>query len=118
MQGGDRLPWVEWTGDDGKRNDNYEAFSSLDWQLHCYGEAPPSLRAACETAKHRSEHLSVVARRCSDAGLGRDALYLVRPDEYVGLATLDAAALKEYLDRHDVTGSQLSPPSTARYPSG
>ena len=54
-----------------------------------------------------------------DAGLHRNAIYLVRPDEYVGLATAtgESAALARYLEEHAVTGSRLSPPAAARYPS-
>jgi 2-polyprenyl-6-methoxyphenol hydroxylase-like FAD-dependent oxidoreductase len=106
VQGGDRLPWFEWTGADGARHDNYESFSSLDWQLHCYGEVPQAARALCDARKVTC-HAFPWRGAMQDAGLTRNALYLVRPDEYVGLVTGggDASALERYLDRHGVTGS-------------
>jgi len=112
VRGGDRLPWVEWT-EAGKRRDNYEFFSSLDWQLHCYGEVPPAVRAGCE-----ARGIAVCAfpwqREMQRAGLVRDALYLVRPDEYVGLASSagNAPAVEAYIKT-----LQLSPSPVARYPS-
>jgi 2-polyprenyl-6-methoxyphenol hydroxylase-like FAD-dependent oxidoreductase len=106
VEGGDRLPWVEWTGDDGKRRDNYERFSSLDWQVHCYGDVNSAVRVTCESRK-LALHVFPWQSQMQHAGLRRNALYLVRPDEYVGLADAgaDASALERYLDRHSVTGS-------------
>jgi hypothetical protein len=94
---GDRLPWVrQATGD----TDNFAPLTSLDWQVHVYGQATPEIVAAC---KERSVPLHVFSWReeCGRAGLARDALYLVRPDGYVGLTDAEArpATLMSYLDR-------------------
>jgi hypothetical protein len=64
--------------------------TSLDWQVHVYGDADPDLIALC---RDRSIPLHVFAWRedRQSAGLRRDAIYLVRPDGYVALAA-DAAA--------------------------
>jgi hypothetical protein len=81
VHGGDRLPW---TGVHTK--DNFEPLQSLDWQAHVYGEADQDLEIAC-----RELHLPLHSFAWSDgtkgAGLKRDALYLVRPDGYIALAS-------------------------------
>ena len=103
VRGGDRLPWAQWVDADGKRRDNYEFFSALDWQLHCYGEPSDAVRAAC--ASHGLVlHAFAWRPEMHNAGLRRDAIYLVRPDEYVGFADADgdAPALERYLDQHHI----------------
>ncbi len=91
--GGDRLPWVKLG-----RGDNFESLVSLDWQVHVYGEATAELRDLCAA---RRLPLQVFAWRASmrTAGIRRDALYLVRPDGYIGLAdgAGGTAALESYL---------------------
>jgi 2-polyprenyl-6-methoxyphenol hydroxylase-like FAD-dependent oxidoreductase len=95
VHGGDRLPW---TGAHG--TDNFAPLRSLDWQAHVYGQADAKLRAAS-----RELGLPLWTFAWSDdmleAGLERDALYLVRPDGYVALATSGEAAsrLMSYRDR-------------------
>ncbi|WP_309569664.1 FAD-dependent monooxygenase [Deinococcus sp.] len=93
--GGMRLPWVRGAG-----ADNFAALRSLSWQVHVYGTPQPALLTWCGV---RDVPLHVfafgpVARR---AGLAENAVYLVRPDGYVGLAqpTLDRTALDAYADR-------------------
>jgi 2-polyprenyl-6-methoxyphenol hydroxylase-like FAD-dependent oxidoreductase len=93
VHGGDRLPWVA-------SADNFAPLASLDWQLHVYGAASEPLR---RFAGERS--LPVFAFPWNDdaeaAGLGRDAMYLVRPDSYVGFAAAghDVAELARFLAR-------------------
>ena len=81
VHGGDRLPW---TGAD--TQDNFESLRSLDWQAHVYGEVDKDLETGC-----RELHLPLHAFALSDsakyAGIERNALYLVRPDGYVALAS-------------------------------
>jgi 2-polyprenyl-6-methoxyphenol hydroxylase-like FAD-dependent oxidoreductase len=102
VHGGDRLPWVPL--DSGRRDpDNFAPLASLQWQLHVYGEVVPDTRALCaehHLALHEFAWQPVMAR----AGLERGALYLVRPDGYVALATREqpAAALRNYLKAHGI----------------
>ena len=98
VHGGDRLPWVE-PESPGAGADNFTPLSSLDWQVHVYGEASAETRAACA---QRKLPLHVFAWRPAmrRTGLRRDAVYLVRPDGYVALADSAGAAqaLTAYLD--------------------
>lgn len=94
VRGGERLPWVAING-----TDNFATLNAITWQVHVYGAATSELRTWCEAQgiplhvyEWRSEH--------DQAGLARDAAYLLRPDTYVALA--DAAgslhALAQYFD--------------------
>src|SRR5271165_2376974 len=90
VRGGDRLPWVAANG-----SDNHEALSDMRWQAHVYGEPHPALagwrsRLPIKVFPWTPQH--------ARAGLVRDALYLVRPDGYVGLA--DEAAAPDRLERY------------------
>jgi 2-polyprenyl-6-methoxyphenol hydroxylase-like FAD-dependent oxidoreductase len=94
IHGGDRLPWVETEG-----ISNYGPLAQMVWQVHVYGRAGPDLAAWCE------EHgvpLHVFAWRPEHekAGLIRDALYLLRPDTYIGLAVRSSSVgtMQRYLD--------------------
>ena len=44
VHGGDRLPWVN---NDVGVKDNFAPLTSLDWQVHVYGEAPAGRSARC-----------------------------------------------------------------------
>jgi 2-polyprenyl-6-methoxyphenol hydroxylase-like FAD-dependent oxidoreductase len=92
VHGGDRLPWVK-VGD----TDNYGPLAAINWQAHVYGTANAALAAWCEAHRlplHRfdwqPEH--------EEAGLARNAVYLLRPDTYVALA--DASGDPAILDRY------------------
>jgi hypothetical protein len=92
IRGGDRLPWVR-TG----TSDNFAPLSAVAWQAHVYGDA-------LGDASHTCSELGIPLHRFSwsveaaRAGLRRGALYLVRPDGYVGFAaaTGNGAALRAY----------------------
>jgi 2-polyprenyl-6-methoxyphenol hydroxylase-like FAD-dependent oxidoreductase len=102
VRGGDRLPWVPLDArQDG--SDNFTPLTSLDWQVHVYGDSNPKLAQAC-AAKGLALHVFPWKRVAQDAGLKRDALYVVRPDGYVGFAAPDADAgrLKQYLEARGV----------------
>ena len=93
IHGGDRLPWLA-------EIDNFTPLSSLDWQVHVYGEASGALATACEKRAlplHRFAWQPSFER----SGVARDAAYLVRPDGYVALADAgaDAATLNAYADK-------------------
>jgi hypothetical protein len=103
VKGGDRLPWIRESQQGGGGLDNYESLQSLDWQVHCYGEPTPGIRAACEK-RGLALHDFRWSWGMERAGLKRDAVYLIRPDGYIGLAEPagDPATLERYLDEHQV----------------
>jgi hypothetical protein len=93
--GGDRLPWVR----NGTGSDNFTPLTSIDWQVHVYGDAAAELRALCEVRKIPL-HVFAWRPEMKATGLQRDASYLVRPDGYVALAhpETSAQAVASYLD--------------------
>ena len=100
VHGGDRLPWVELA----PGVDNFAPLTSLEWQVHVYGDVRPDLREACAQlglALHRFEWVAKMAA----AGFERDALYLIRPDGYVAWADAHAEFnhLRSYLERNRLT---------------
>ena len=99
VHGGDRLPWVKMDGID---SDNFAPLTSMDWQVHVYGDAAPDLRTACGSRK-LPLHIFPWRAEMARIGLQRNAAYLIRPDGYVALADREgsATALTSYLDaRH------------------
>jgi hypothetical protein len=100
VHGGDRLPWAtvhQHVGD----CDNFAPLSSLDWQVHVYGSAPADIRALC---RERQLLLHEFAWRPSvkRAGFEANALYLIRPDGYVGFAAGSGVCLAGYLDERGI----------------
>ena len=97
VYGGDRLPWVAgWAAG----ADNFTPLTSLDWQVHVYGEATPGVRAVCEEGT-LPLHVFPWRSEMGQAGLRRDAVYIVRPDGYVGLADPEGSpgAIVSYLEK-------------------
>jgi len=92
VQGGDRLPWVSIDG-----ADNFAPLTSVDWQVHVYGEASAELKDWCAQKK---VPLNVFVWKPDHgyAGLAHNALYLLRPDTYVALA--EASGSPSALDRY------------------
>jgi len=86
VHGGDRLPWAK-VGD----QDNFEPLRSLDWQVHVYGEPAGGIDAACRELRLPLQVFGYSAA-AKQAGLKRNALYLVRPDGYVALAMSEPSA--------------------------
>jgi hypothetical protein len=71
--------------------------------VHVYGDATPQLKEVCDRRKlplHVFPWNSEMAR----AGLQRHAIYLVRPDGYIGLAdpSASASSIETYLDKHQL----------------
>jgi 2-polyprenyl-6-methoxyphenol hydroxylase-like FAD-dependent oxidoreductase len=81
VKGGDRLPWVE----TGPHEDNFAPLVSLTWQVHVYGEPGPGVSDACAKLRLPMQVFPWTPAM-ERAGLARGALYLIRPDGYVGLA--------------------------------
>ena len=92
VKGGDRLPWAA-----GAAIDNFAPTGTVDWQVQVYGDAGDALPAWC----HRAGlplHVFDWERAHEHAGLTRNAVYLVRPDGYVGFADAGGKveALRDY----------------------
>jgi len=103
VHGGDRLPWVKIKLHGGDR-DNFAALTSLDWQVHVYGDATPEMQALCE-GRNLPMHVFPWRREMRRTGLRRNAVYLVRPDGYVALADSAGStmAVTSYLDVRKLT---------------
>ena len=93
--GGDRLPWVHEA-----THDNFDPLQSMDWQLHVYGTSSASLEAEAG-ALGLPLHSFAWSEQAGQAGLLRDAAYLIRPDGYVGLALprQESGSLPDYAGR-------------------
>jgi 2-polyprenyl-6-methoxyphenol hydroxylase-like FAD-dependent oxidoreductase len=95
LQGGDRLPWVKI----GRGEEhNFTALMSMDWQIHVYGAAAAGLQALADSEKIPL-HVFPWSAHMRQAGLLRNASYLIRPDGYIGLADSagGAATIGAYL---------------------
>jgi 2-polyprenyl-6-methoxyphenol hydroxylase-like FAD-dependent oxidoreductase len=103
VHGGDRLPWVKMDSN-GVSKDNFAPLTSLDWQVHVYGDAAPEIQALCD-ARKLPLHTFRWRPEMHRAGLRRNAAYLVRPDGYVALADSNgsATAIASYLDARKLT---------------
>jgi 2-polyprenyl-6-methoxyphenol hydroxylase-like FAD-dependent oxidoreductase len=102
VRGGDRLPWVRPEKEGGA--DNFTPLTSLDWQVHVYGEASAALQTACN-GYGLPLHAFPWRPTARKVGLAKDAAYLVRPDGYVALAEGGATAastLQRYVDAREL----------------
>ena len=113
VHGGDRLPWAAVDG-----VDNYDSLSAIAWQVHVYGTANDSLTRWCATSGVPL-HAFSWATKYADAGLARDAAYLLRPDTYVALAepSGSADAIERYFATRGIrpTAEDASGVSPARH---
>jgi hypothetical protein len=102
VRGGDRLPWVKLASG----GDNFAPLTSLEWQVHVYGDARPGMREACKELG-LSLHAFAWEQGMRRAGLQNGALYLLRPDGYVALADPDAGLeqLRRYFVSRELTPS-------------
>jgi 2-polyprenyl-6-methoxyphenol hydroxylase-like FAD-dependent oxidoreductase len=105
IHGGDRLPWIACEPSSTGRTDNFAVLTSLDWQVHVYGDAAPAISGLCETTGFPL-HVFPWHGAMHTAGFARNAVYLIRPDGYVGFVDSEASAakLQQYL-----TDRQLRP---------
>lgn len=92
VHGGERLPWVRLEG-----SDNFAAFEEIGWQVHVYGTAEAQLAAWCDERRIALKTFAWT-EAMGEAGLRKDALYLLRPDTYVGATQADQATAP--LDRY------------------
>lgn len=102
VRGGDRLPWIKF-GSNGHGEDNFAPLTSLEWQVHIYGDAGPEMRDGC-ARRGLPLHVFPYDDAMRHAGLRRNAAYLLRPDGYVAMAEPDgkAAAVESYLDTRGI----------------
>jgi 2-polyprenyl-6-methoxyphenol hydroxylase-like FAD-dependent oxidoreductase len=100
LRGGDRLPWVS-TGSGDKFN--FAALGSMNWQMHVYGAPGPDLLSLSGRRKIPL-HAFAWQAAMKHAGLRKNAVYLVRPDGYIGLADAQgrAAPISAYLDKNKI----------------
>jgi 2-polyprenyl-6-methoxyphenol hydroxylase-like FAD-dependent oxidoreductase len=92
LHGGDRLPWAR-----SAQGDNFDTLATTAWQLHVYGTVNPTLAAWC--ASRVALHAFDWTEAADGAGFARDAMYLIRPDAYIGLAVSqqDPRLIERYL---------------------
>lgn len=77
VQSGDRLPWVQI-----EQGDNFSTLRDICWQLHVYGEPGPQLHRWGEKAGVKV-FVFPWNDQCTKVGLIKDAVYLLRPDQYI-----------------------------------
>ena len=98
VAGGDRLPWVP-IG----MSDNFASLKNLCWQVHIYGKTNLKFKAdlvALNIEQHEFEWTGLAQK----AGLAQDAVYLIRPDGYVALAssTQDIEQIRAYAKKFTI----------------
>ncbi|WP_263417684.1 FAD-dependent monooxygenase [Terriglobus albidus] len=103
IRSGDRLPWI---ANAFGTEDNFKFLTTLQWQVHVYGEPSPELSTVCRS-RDLALHAIPWRAEMERAGLKRNALYLVRPDGHIGLADPigNPANLRAYLDRWNIKPS-------------
>jgi 2-polyprenyl-6-methoxyphenol hydroxylase-like FAD-dependent oxidoreductase len=103
IRGGDRLPWIKLGPSPAGHADNFAPLVSLDWQLHVYGDVAPAISGVCK-AMRLPLHSFPWQQAMHSAGFVRGAVYLIRPDGYVGFADRDAnaAKLQQYLSSRQI----------------
>jgi 2-polyprenyl-6-methoxyphenol hydroxylase-like FAD-dependent oxidoreductase len=98
VHGGDRLPWARAVDDD-----NYASLTRIGWQVHVYGDTNSGVSAWCGE-NGVPLHIFSFTTAHAKAGLKRDALYLLRPDTYVALASARPSAdlLRRYFEERAI----------------
>lgn len=104
VHGGDRLPWVSNAAANGA--DNFAALRSIDWQVHVYGCADPDV-VSLSMGRSLPLHVFPWRHGMERAGVHRDAIYLVRPDGYVAVASRHAGArrIAAFLDTRQLSST-------------
>ena len=91
-RGGDRMPWAVVGG-----VDNHEVLPKPSWQVQIYGVVNPELTAWCAD-RRLTLRVYPWSTQYELAGLKENALYLLRPDSYIGLA--DGSGVVEPIQRY------------------
>jgi 2-polyprenyl-6-methoxyphenol hydroxylase-like FAD-dependent oxidoreductase len=85
IKGGDRLPWVTMANAGDSNAGNFESLRGMQWQVHCYGKMSSKLQDFF-TDKMIPLFIFEWSAAAKKAGYLENAIYIVRPDGYVGLA--------------------------------
>lgn len=100
LYAGDRLPWVGF-GDTGV--DNFDPLSSLNWQIHVYGDLNDNVK---KFGRERNLNISNFPfdEEVKAKGISKDSVILVRPDGYIGQLVEgssddDIDRLRAFMDR-------------------
>lgn len=103
VKGGDRLPWVQ---DEGTA-DNFAPLRFMDWQIHCYGMMPEAVQDLC-AGRDIPCYTFPWTETAERSGLQQNAVYVVRPDGYIGMADAkgDATHLKAYMDEWNIGNNE------------
>jgi 2-polyprenyl-6-methoxyphenol hydroxylase-like FAD-dependent oxidoreductase len=100
IHGGDRMPWVAVNG-----LDNFAGLTKTVWQAQVYGQASSEVVAYCADQRVPLQ-VFPWASAYERAGFAQNALYLLRPDTYVGLA--DGSGSVELLRSYFAAGPMAS----------
>ena len=108
VHGGDRLPWVK-VLQDGVDTDNFTALTSLNWQVHVYGDGAAGIQELCER-QDMPVHVFAWQPEMGRSGLRRNAVYLIRPDGYVALADANGGpeGLRRYFANHHLWNAPVN----------
>jgi 2-polyprenyl-6-methoxyphenol hydroxylase-like FAD-dependent oxidoreductase len=100
VKGGDRLPWVVIDSE----HNNFDSLTTMKWQVHIYGDVSPAIQGLCD-ARGLKLHIFPFNKAAKTAGLKENAVYVVRPDGYIGMADADADPQKitAYFDKWGIT---------------
>ena len=98
IAGGDRLPWIHIDS-----IDNFEPLKSRTWQIHIYGKLTQELKQFAYDSQLPIYHIPWVTQM-SQKDIQRDAVFLVRPDGYISVATnsYDVEPFKQMIEKYHI----------------
>jgi FAD binding domain-containing protein len=107
VRGGDRFPWARTPN-----TDNFETFRKIGWQVHVYGTFSPALADWC-TRHSLPLHTFAWQEAYAKTGLVQNAMYLLRPDTYVALAShqQNPETLRRYFIGHGLSLDHMPDPA-------
>ncbi|MCJ1243536.1 hypothetical protein MMC30_000733 [Trapelia coarctata] len=100
VQGGDRLPWVEFE----RGGDNHENLGGLGWRVHVFGDLEGEVRKGLE-GRDMQVNVFPWEGAAEKKGFVRGEMYLVRPDGHVGMVCGqgEVESLYAYLERWGIS---------------